>query len=89
MPGQFGNSGGKKGRSGGKSKAEQLGLQALLDKCWTKEAREQCFTKLAEMCAQGNIEAMKLMLGYTYGKPMDNVKQHGSIEIRIVDESSD
>jgi len=42
-----GNSRGKKGRSGRKSKAEELGLIALPDKSWTPADREPANPGLA------------------------------------------
>lgn len=67
--------GGKKGRSGRKSKAEELGLVALLNKCWTVEARKRCLDRLAEDCEsiefQVRHEARKLLMAYTFGKPTE------------------
>jgi hypothetical protein len=71
MAGQKGNSGGKKGRSGRKSKAEEMGLQALLDKCWTPADREACIKTLAAQANEGDKEAVKLLMAYTFGKPVE------------------
>src|SRR5688572_4842344 len=73
MPGQPKNRGGKKGRSGRKSKAEEMGLAALLDKCWTPAAREKCVRALATKASKGDLEAVKLLLAYTFGKPRESV----------------
>ncbi len=71
-----GNKGGVKGRSGRKSKAEELGLQALLDKCWTVKDRQTCITKLAKEAnnplSSDRMEAVKLLMGYAYGKPKES-----------------
>lgn len=70
-----GNSGGKKGRSGRKSKAEEMGLTALLDKCFTKADREDCIKKLAQDSKSDDFhtrhEARKLLFAYTFGKPAE------------------
>lgn len=66
-----GNKGGVKGRSGRKSKAEELGLQKLLDECWTLAERKACIKKLAADAKGGNMEATKTLLAYAYGKPVD------------------
>src|SRR4051794_18273521 len=71
MPGQKGNRGGAKGRSGRKSKAEEMGLQALLDKCWTQADREKCLKVLAGNAKLGDMESIKLLMSYAYGKPVD------------------
>jgi hypothetical protein len=70
-----GNRGGAKGRSGRKTKAEELELQALLDKCWTKAEREKCIRALAKTASDplsnNRIEAVKILLNYCYGKPKE------------------
>src|SRR5688500_9704713 len=75
MPGQQGNPGGKKGRSGRKSKAEELGLVALLDKCWRKADREKCLRALARSsndppCGK-RTHATKLLMAYAYVRPRE------------------
>lgn len=81
MPGQIGNKGGQKGRSGRKSKAEELGLARLLDRCFTKTDRETCILKLAEDCNSSDFhvrqESRKLLLAYTFGKPRESVEHLG------------
>lgn len=87
--------GGKKGRSGRKSKAEELGLVALLNKCFTPKSREECIKKLAEDCESDEFqirhEARKLLLAYTYGKPSEkhehSGKDGGPITVKVVYES--
>ena len=46
----FGNSGGKKGRSGRRSKAEEMGLVALFNECVSDAARRACLEQLAKDC---------------------------------------
>lgn len=75
---------GKKGLSGRKSKAEELGLQGLLNKAWPVAERIKLFAKLAEMARDGNIEAIKLLTAYTFGKPTENHNVIGVQEIRVV-----
>lgn len=65
--------GGKRPNSGRKSKAEELGLQALLDKCWTQADREECIIALSKKAAQGENDAIKLLMSYTYGTPKATV----------------
>lgn len=73
--------GGKKGRSGRKSRAEELGLQALLDQCFTPEARAACIRKLAEDCEASDFhqrhESRKLLLAYAFGKPTEKHEHSG------------
>lgn len=69
--------GGKKGASGRKSKAEEFGLQELLNKCWTTADREKCIKALAKAASDplssDRIDAVKLLMGYAYGKPREMV----------------
>lgn len=83
MPGGIkGNRGGQKGRSGRKSKAEELGLVATLEKCFTLEDREECIKKLVEDCKSEDFshrhESRKLLLAYTFGRPAEK-HEHGGV----------
>ena len=76
-----GNSGGKKGRSGRKSKAEEMGLQALLAECWTEADRKACIRALAERAKKGikfDMEAVKLLMAYAYGRPVERKEVTGA-----------
>jgi hypothetical protein len=70
------NRGGRRPGSGRKSKAEELGLVALLNKCFGQRDREIVITKLAEdsMSMEFDIrhEARKLLLAYTFGRPTEH-----------------
>lgn len=79
--------GGKKGRSGRPSKAALMGLAALLDKCWTPADREKCISTLAAKANQGDMDAVKLLMAYTFGKPVER-KEHsgengGTIKVTV------
>lgn len=56
-----------------------FGLQALLDKCWTAEDREECVAKLSSLAKQGNLDAMKLLMSYAFGRPRE-VKEHTGLD---------
>lgn len=75
-----GNSGGKPGRSGRKSKAHEMGLAALLDRCWTVEERENCIKTLVSQAKDGNLDATRLLLAYTYGKPKETHQVTGGAQ---------
>lgn len=49
----------------------------LLDKCWTKRQREECITALAEKAAGGEMEATKLLMAYTFGRPKERHEHSG------------
>lgn len=66
---------GVKGRSGRKSKAEELGLVALLENSFGMEKRKAVVENLATIAtgddAKAAVSAAALLLGYTYGKPTE------------------
>lgn len=66
-----------------------MGLQSLLDMAWPKEKRLSLFVKLSEMAETGNLEATKLLMAYTFGKPREHHEISGGISIRVTDDSSD
>lgn len=73
---------------GRRSKADELGLPALLDECWTVEDRKACIVALAHRAVHGvgkeANEAAALLLAYTYGKPTERVEQIGQQQITVV-----
>ncbi len=76
--------GGVKGRSGRKSKAEELGLTALLDECWTVDSRKKTIKKLASLANAGNLEAIKILMAYTFGKPKETITVDGELEHSVI-----
>lgn len=80
-----GNSGGKKGRSGRKPKAVNLGFQSLLNECFTEKDRRDMLLKLVDMAKGADLDAIKLLLAYTYGKPVEQKDStiDGKIEVII------
>lgn len=77
-----GNAGGKKGRSGRKSKAEELGLSALLESAFTTKDREEVVQNLTKIAkgsdAKAAVSAASLLMGYAYGKPTEKHEHGGS-----------
>lgn len=74
--------GGKRANAGRKSKAEELGLMTLLDKCWTQADREACIRKLAQKARDplsGDfMDAAKLLMAYAFGKPVEKKELTGA-----------
>lgn len=72
--------GGKRPGAGRKSKAEELGLAALLENSFTLKDREAVIVNLSRI-AKGSddkaaVSASSLLLAYTYGKPTEK-HEHG------------
>lgn len=65
--------GGKRLNAGRKSKAEEMGLAGLLNECWTIASRKACLKKLATKARAGDIKAIKLLMEYTFGKPIQPI----------------
>lgn len=75
--------GGNRPGAGRKTKAESAGLDGVLTECWTRAERKACVRRLAEKAALGEMEAIKLLFAYTFGKPKEqvDVKSAGRIEV--------
>jgi hypothetical protein len=72
--------GGARPGAGRKRKADELELQSLLIEAWPLNERRLTLEKLA-LKARGDtkdsIEAARLLLAYTYGKPIDRQEVSG------------
>ncbi|HST21678.1 MAG TPA: hypothetical protein VLR90_11200 [Blastocatellia bacterium] len=66
--------GGQKGRSGRKRKFDEEELLTLLSQAWPKPARLEAFKVLVERAVSGDLEALKLLMVYTYGKPKNMIE---------------
>lgn len=73
--------GGKRPNSGRKSKAEELGLAALIKASWPEEEQRKAIKKLAQDCNDSEFhvrhESRKLLLAYTFGKPTEKHEHAG------------
>lgn len=73
--------GGKKGRSGRKSKAEEMGLAPLLNEAFPIEDRKAVIENLRRIATGHDdkvaVSAANLLLAYTYGKPKESVEHSG------------
>ncbi len=71
------NNGGARAGAGRKTKAEILGLAALLDECWSILEQKKVIKSLADDCLDNDFhirqEARKLLLAYKFGKPKDSL----------------
>ena len=88
-----GQNGGKRPDAGRKSRAEEMGLMRLLNECWTLAQRERVIRKLAALASKGDIEAIKLLMAYAFGKPTEKHQHSGDVnaplEIRVVYEGEE
>ena len=53
-------------------------LRDLLDKAWPVKQREGAIKQLAAAAASGDLDAIRLLLAYTYGKPVDRKEITGA-----------
>ena len=73
--------GGQKGRSGRKSKSEELGVKLeVFDKGFTQEDRIEVIQNLVRIAKDGEdkaaVSASSLLFGYVFGKPTEK-HEHG------------
>lgn len=76
-----GNKGGAKGRSGRKSKAEELGVQDWFDKHLSSADRVAIVKNLIFIAtgddAKAAVSAASMLFGYSFGKPKERVEHSG------------
>ena len=80
LPAEKTKKGGTRPNAGRKSKAEEMGLKQLLDKCWTEKDRGDCIKTLASRASKGKLEPIKLLMAYTFGKPKESVEYSGELK---------
>jgi len=61
--------GGARIGSGRKSRAEELGLPALIDNCVTERQQEELIMLLFNRAMEGSYKHMQLFLAYKFGRP--------------------
>lgn len=69
---------GVKGKSGRKTKAEEIGLSMMLTDCWSDAERRKVIRNLHKFAvsedAKAAIGAAGLLLAYAYGKPTERLE---------------
>lgn len=79
--------GGKRPGAGRKTKAEEMGLAALLNECFSLDERKKLIKALVKAALRSpmiDMDAAKLLLAYTFGKPKETVQHQGEIMATIV-----
>ena len=86
----MGEHGGKRENAGRKTKAEELGLAALIDSVWSIPKQKKVLKLLAEDAESLDFnqrhEARKLLLAYKFGKPTEKHELTGKDGGAIVSE---
>jgi hypothetical protein len=65
--------GGYREGSGRKSKAEEMGLPALIEEVLGEQGKRDIIVKLFEKAKAGSYLHTQLLMAYMYGKPQDHV----------------
>jgi hypothetical protein len=65
--------GGFREGAGRKSKAEEMGLPALIEEVIGEQGKRDIIVKLLEKAKQGSFLHAQLLMHYMYGKPQDHV----------------
>lgn len=84
----MGKRGGKRDGAGRKSKAEELGLDELMDSIGPTETVLKSVYELATG-PKKNIEAAKLWMSYKFGKPKETVNVKSDNTIHWIEEDGD
>jgi hypothetical protein len=69
--------GGKRAGAGRPPKSNEEELQDLLKKGWSKKQRLEAIKKAAHRASLGDLEALKLLMAYTFGKPKEKHEHSG------------
>jgi hypothetical protein len=75
---------GKLGRSGRRPQVQQDNIRDLLDKYFKPEARQKVLAKVIEMAEQKNLEAVKLLWSYCYGKAPETINLNGGLAVKVI-----
>jgi hypothetical protein len=78
--------GGSRPGSGRKSKAEELGLPALIDEVIGEDGKRTVVQKLYEKAKSGSYLHQQLLMAYMYGKPKESVAIQQDTVIRWIEE---
>lgn len=79
--------GGKRPGAGRKPKTEEISLAALLNECFTLEERKKLIKGLVKTALRFpmiDMDAAKLLLAYTFGKPKETVQHQGEFTAKFV-----
>jgi hypothetical protein len=79
----MGKNGGARPGAGRKSKAEELGLDALMDSIGPTEAVLQA---VYDQAVKKNVKAQQLWLSYKFGKPKETVNLKSDNTIHWIEE---
>lgn len=73
MAGQKGKSGGPRENSGRKSKADELGLPALVEEVLGDDGKKELLQKIADQAKAGSFAHQQLLMNYIFGKPKEKL----------------
>lgn len=73
MAGTPGNSGGAREGAGRKSRAEELGLPALIDEIAGEDGKKEILLKIISQAKQGSFNHQQLFMAYAFGKPTEKI----------------
>jgi hypothetical protein len=76
--------GGKREGSGRKSKAEEMGLPALIEEVIGDEGKKLLVKGIFSKAQQGSFLHQQLLMHYIYGKPQDNINVDLEAEVKHV-----
>jgi len=75
--------GGRRPGAGRKTRAAEFGLHTMIDSIWTVKDQKETIRRLVERAVKGDMEAIKLLMAYRFGKPPSEMKVSGSIDANL------
>ena len=75
--------GGAREGAGRKTKAEELGLPAMIDEVAGIDGKKEVLKKVLEQAKGGSYNHQQLFLAYAYGKPVEKVDLGGGLVIQL------
>lgn len=76
--------GGRRPGAGRKPKAHDIELHGILSDVWPAEKRHAALQRVADVADSDRgdaLDAIKLLLAYAYGKPIDRQEHSGAVTI--------
>lgn len=77
------NFGGARPGAGRKSRAEELGLPALIDEVIGTDGKKKLLARIHKQAMAGSEASQKLLMEYIYGKPTEHKKVDAEITVKI------
>ena len=80
-----GKNGGARPGAGRKSAKDEQELVRILRRVWKIKDREECFRKQVELAREGDLDSLKFLTSYAYGRPREAQSDATSERVILVE----